>query len=156
MRRNYSLYFSIWCLLCVILAPIIVVTDLFYPRFYNTTLVEIICGGIFVTAYVLFPLFFIYQIITHIRINFMYQNTMRKRIKKRTTEFTISIILLWCCLSVFYSIQDFIGWWIERLQTLIGTHKGLTKTENNENKTYYLQRIELKFKQSSLHDASFL
>ena len=104
MRRNYSLYFSIWCLLCVILAPIIVVTNLFYPRFYNTTLVEIICGGIFVTAYVLFPLFFIYQ------------NTMRKRIKKRTTEFTISIIAF---VVLLVSILFYIGlyWLVDRAVT---------------------------------------
>ena len=116
MRRNYSLYFSIWCLLCVILAPIIVVTNLFYPRFYNSTLVEIICGGIFVTAYVLFSLFFIYQIITHIRINFMYQNTMRKRIKKRTTEFTISIIAF---VALLVSILFYIGlyWLVDRAIT---------------------------------------
>jgi len=116
MRRNYSLYFSIWCLLCVILAPIIVVTNLFYPRFYNSTLVEIICGGIFVTAYVLFPLFFICQIITHIRINFMYQNTMRKRIKKRTTEFTISIIAF---VALLVSILFYIGlyWLVDRAVT---------------------------------------
>ena len=116
MRRNYSLYFSIWCLLCVILAPIIVVTNLFYPRFYNSTLVEIICGGIFVTAYVLFLLFFIYQIITHIRINFMYQNTMRKRIKKRTTEFTISIIAF---VALLASILFYIGlyWLVDRAIT---------------------------------------
>ena len=115
MRRNYSLYFSIWCLLCVILAPIIVVTNLFYSSFYNS-LVEIICGGIFVTAYVLFPLFFIYQIITHIRINFMYQNTMRKRIKKRTTEFTISIITF---VVLLVSILFYIGlyWLVDRAVT---------------------------------------
>ena len=114
MRRNYSLYFSIWCLLCVILAPIIIVTNLFYPRFYNTTLVEIICGGIFVTAYVLFPLFFIYQMITHIRINFMYQNTMRKRIKKRTTEFTIIAFV-----ALLVSILFYIGlyWLVDRAVT---------------------------------------
>ena len=116
MRRNYSLYFSIWCLLCVILAPIIVVTNLFYSSFYNSTLVEIICGGIFVMAYVLFPLFFIYQIITHIRINFMYQNTMRKRIKKRTTEFTISIIAF---VALLVSILFYIGlyWLVDRAVT---------------------------------------
>ena len=116
MRRNYSLYFSIWCLLCVILAPIIVVTNLFYSSFYNSTLVEIICGGIFVTVYVLFPLFFIYQIITHIRINFMYQNTMRKRIKKRTTEFTISIIAF---VALLVSILFYIGlyWLVDRAVT---------------------------------------
>ena len=116
MRRNYSLYFSIWCLLCVILAPIIVVTNLFYSSFYNSTLVEIIFGGIFVTAYVLFPLFFIYQIITHIRINFMYQNTMRKRIKKRTTEFTISLIAF---VALLVSILFYIGlyWLVDRAIT---------------------------------------
>ena len=116
MRRNYSLYFSIWCLLCVILAPIIVVTNFFYSSFYNSTLVEIICGGIFVTAYVLFPWFFIYQIITHIRINFMYQNTMRKRIKKRTTEFTISIIAF---VALLVSILFYIGlyWLVDRAVT---------------------------------------
>ena len=117
MRRNYSLYFSIWCLLCVILAPIIVVvTNLFYSSFYNSTLVEIICGGIFITTYVLFPLFFIYQIITHIRINFMYQNTMRKRIKKRTTEFTISIIAF---VALLVSILFYIGlyWLVDRAIT---------------------------------------
>ena len=116
MRRNYSLYFSIWCLLCVILAPIIVVANLFYSSFYNSTLVEIICGGIFVTAYVLFSLFFIYQIITHIRINFMYQNTMRKRIKKRTTEFTISIIAF---VALLVSILFYIGlyWLVDRAIT---------------------------------------
>ena len=116
MRRNYSLYFSIWCLLCVILASIIVVTNLFYSSFYNSTLVEIICGGIFVTAYVLFPLFFIYQIIMHIRINFMYQNTMRKRIKKRTTEFTISIITF---VVLLVSILFYIGlyWLVDRAVT---------------------------------------
>jgi len=116
MRRNYSLYFSIWCLLCVILAPIIVVTNLFYSSFYNSTLVEIICGGIFVTAYVLFLLFFIYQIIKYIRINFMYQNTMRKRIKKRTTEFTISIITF---VVLLVSILFYIGlyWLVDRAIT---------------------------------------
>ena len=116
MRRNYSLYFSIWCLLCVILAPIIVVANLFYSSFYNSTLVEIICGGIFVTAYVLFSLFFIYQIITHIRINFMYQNTMQKRIKKRTTEFTISIITF---VVLLVSILFYIGlyWLVDRAIT---------------------------------------
>ena len=116
MRRNYSLYFSIWCLLCVILAPIIVVTNLFYSSFYNSTFVEIICGGIFVSAYVLVPLFFIYQIITHIRINFMYQNTMRKRIKKRTTEFTISIIAF---VALLVSILFYIGlyWLVDRAVT---------------------------------------
>ena len=116
MRRNYSLYFNIWCLLCVILAPIIVVTNLFYSSFYNSTLVEIICGGIFITAYVLFPLFFIYQIITHIRINFMYQNTMRKRIKKTTTEFTISIITF---VVLLVSILFYIGlyWLVDRAVT---------------------------------------
>ena len=116
MRRNYSLYFSIWCLLCVILAPIIVVTNFFYSSFYNSTLVEIICGWIFVTAYVLFPWFFIYQIITHIRINFMYQNTMRKRIKKRTTEFTISIIAF---VALLVSILFYIGlyWLVDRAVT---------------------------------------
>ena len=116
MRRNYSLYFSIWCLLCVILAPIIVVTNLFYSSFYNSTLVEIICGGIFVTAYALFPLFFIYQIIMHIRINFMYQKTMWKRIKKRTTEFTISIIAF---VALLVSILFYIGlyWLVDRAIT---------------------------------------
>ena len=116
MRRNYSLYFSIWCLLSVILAPIIVVTNLFYSSFYNSTLVEIICGGIFITAYVLFSLFFIYQIIKYIRINFMYQNTMRKRIKKRTTEFTISIIAF---VVLLVSILFYIGlyWLVDRAIT---------------------------------------
>ena len=116
MRRNYSLYFSIWCLLSVILAPIIVVTNLFYSSFYNSTLVEIICGGIFITAYVLFSLFFIYQIIKYIRINFMYQNTMRKRIKKRTTEFTISIITF---VALLVSILFYIGlyWLVDRAIT---------------------------------------
>ena len=129
MKRNYSLYFSIWCLLCVILAPIIVVTNLFYPRFYNITLVEIICGGIFVMAYVLFPLFFIYQIITHIRINFMYQNTMRKRIKKRTTEFTISIITF---VVLLVSILFYIGlyWLVDRAIT--NAYSSAYRLNNNE------------------------
>ena len=110
------LYLSIAFLSVVILALIIVAMRSLYPNYCLSALVIILSKVVFMGAYLLFPLFFIYQIIKHIRINFMYQNTMRKRIKKRTTEFTISIITF---VVLLVSILFYIGlyWLVDRAVT---------------------------------------
>ncbi|MDO4879835.1 MAG: hypothetical protein Q3983_01005 [Capnocytophaga sp.] len=69
-------------------------TFLFYQKFYNIGIVEFICGTIFVSAYLLYPLFFVYQIIKLIRD------------KERERDFTISIIAL---VLLFLSVLFYIG-----------------------------------------------
>lgn len=101
MKRKFRLYFSIWCLLSVVFAPIIIGTYLFYQDFYNINTIEFICGIIFITAYVLFPLFFIYQIF------------VRVKNKEKTLDFTISIISI---AVILISILFYIGlyWLVDR------------------------------------------
>jgi|GEM_PF-191009 len=101
MKRKFRLYFSIWCLLSVVFAPIIIGTYLFYQDFYNINTIEFICGIIFITAYVLFPLFFIYQIF------------IRVKNKEKTLDFTISIISI---AVILISILFYIGlyWLVDR------------------------------------------
>ena len=100
-KRKYQLYFSIWCLLSAVLAPIIVGTYFFYQNFYSIRGIEVICGTIFITAYVLFPLFFIYQII------------IRVKNKEKTRDFTISMISI---AVILISILFYIGlyWLVDR------------------------------------------
>ena len=100
-KRKYQLYFSIWCLLSVVFAPIIIGTYLFYQDFYNINTIEFICGIIFITAYVLFPLFFIYQIFIRVKNN------------EKTLDFTISIISI---AVILISILFYIGlyWLVDR------------------------------------------
>ncbi|GJH39466.1 hypothetical protein RCZ04_00160 [Capnocytophaga sp. HP1101] len=96
MKKKSQLYFSIWCLLSVIFAPIIVGTYFFYQDFYNINAIEVICGTIFFTAYVLFPLFLMYQIIIQLKD------------KGKRKEFTISIIAF---VLMLISILFYIGFY---------------------------------------------
>ncbi len=98
MRRKFLLYFNIWCLLSVILAPIIIVTFFYYQDFYQKSIIEFVCGSIFVSAYLLFPSFFIYQLFTRIRN------------REKTRNFTISLITFFV---ILLSILFYIGlYWI--------------------------------------------
>ena len=64
------LYLSIAFLSVVILALIIVAMRLLYPDCCNSTFGIILSKVVFMGAYLLFPLFFIYLVIVEININF--------------------------------------------------------------------------------------
>ena len=92
--KKRLLYLSITFLSAAILAPIIVVIRTLYPSYYHSTLGIILSKAVFITTYIIFPLFFIYLIIAEINLNFMYQHSLRKRQYKRTTSFNLSLITL--------------------------------------------------------------
>ena len=54
----------------------------------------IVSKVVFIITYTIFPLFFIYLIIAETNLNFMYQHSLRKRQRKRTTSFNLSLITL--------------------------------------------------------------
>ena len=92
--KKRLLYLSIAFLCTTILALIIVAMRLLYPDYYLSALVIILSKVVFIITYIIFPLFFIYLIITEINLNFMYQHSLRKRQHKRTTSFNLSLITL--------------------------------------------------------------
>ena len=94
MMKKRLLYLSIAFLCSAILAPIIVVTRPLYPSYYHSTLGIILSKAVFITTYIIFPLFFIYLIIAETNLNFMYQHSLRKRQRKRTNSFNLSLITL--------------------------------------------------------------
>ena len=65
-----------------------------YPDYCLSTLGIILSKVVFIITYIIFPLFFIYLIITEINLNFMYQHSLRKRQRKHTTSFNLSLITL--------------------------------------------------------------
>ena len=77
-----------------ILALITVVTRSLCTSYYHSPLAIILSKAVFIITYIIFPLFFIYLIITEINLNFMYQHSLRKRQHKRTTSFNLSLITL--------------------------------------------------------------
>ncbi|MFC2399171.1 MAG: hypothetical protein ACFNP4_07670 [Capnocytophaga gingivalis] len=93
MKRRL-LYLSIAFLSAAILALIIVAMRSLYPNYCLSVLEIILSKAVFMGAYLLFPLFFIYLVIVEININFMYQHSLRKRQHKRTTSFNLSLITL--------------------------------------------------------------
>lgn len=107
MKRKFLLYFSIWCLLSAIIMPIVIGTYLFFPNFYNINAVEILCATIFVSAYVLFPLFFSYQII------------MRIKNKEKTKDFSISLATL---VVILISILFYFGLYYLVERAITNTH----------------------------------
>ncbi|MBM0655670.1 hypothetical protein JMN12_03705 [Capnocytophaga genosp. AHN8471] len=65
-----------------------------YPDYCLSALGIILSQVVFIITYIIFPLFFIYLIIAEINLNFMYQHSLRKRQRKRTTSFNLSLITL--------------------------------------------------------------
>ncbi|WP_445113888.1 hypothetical protein [Capnocytophaga gingivalis] len=94
MMKKRLLYLSIAFLCTAILALIIVAMRSLYPNYCLSALVIILSKVVFMGAYLLFPLFFIYLVIVEININFMYQHSLRNRQHKRTTSFNLSLITL--------------------------------------------------------------
>ena len=94
MMKKRLLYLSIAFLSAAILALVIVAMRLLYPDCCDSTFGIILSKVVFMGAYLFFPLFFIYLVIVEININFMYQHSLRKRLHKRTTSFTLSLITL--------------------------------------------------------------
>ena len=92
--KKRLLYLSIAFLCTTILALIIVAMRLLYPDYYLSALVIILSKVVFIITYIIFPLFFIYLIIAETNLNFMYQHSLRKRQRKRTTSFNLSLITL--------------------------------------------------------------
>jgi len=92
--KKRLLYLSIAFLCTAILALIIVAMRSLYPDYYLSALGIILSKVVFIITYIIFPLFFIYLIIAEINLNFMYQHSLRKRQRKRTTSFNLSLITL--------------------------------------------------------------
>ena len=92
--KKHLLYLSIAFLCTTILALIIVAMRSLYPDYYLSALGIILSKVVFIITYTIFPLFFIYLIIAEIHLNFMYQHSLRKRQRKRTTSFNLSLITL--------------------------------------------------------------
>ena len=94
MMKRRLLYLSIAFLSAAILALVIVAMRSLYPDYSLSALGIILSKAVFITTYIIFPLFFIYLIIAEINLNFMYQHSLRKRQHKRTTSFNLSLITL--------------------------------------------------------------
>ncbi|WP_460485806.1 hypothetical protein [Capnocytophaga sp. HP1101] len=92
--KKQPLYLSITFLSTAIVALVIVATRSLCPQCNASTLANILSKTVFITIYALFPLFFIYLIIAEINLNFIYHHSLRKRLRKRTTSFTLSLITL--------------------------------------------------------------
>ena len=92
--KKRLLYLSITFLSAAILGLVMVAMRLLYPDCCDSTFGIILSKVVFMGAYLLFPLFFIYLVIVEININFMYQHSLRKRQHKRTTSFNLSLITL--------------------------------------------------------------
>jgi len=92
--KKRLLYLNIAFLCTAILALIIVAMRSLYPDYCLSTLGIILSKAVFITTYIIFPLFFIYLIIAEINLNFMYQHSLRKRQHKRTASFNLSLITL--------------------------------------------------------------
>ena len=92
--KKRLLYLSIEFLCTAILALIIVAMRSLYPDYCLSALGIILSQVVFIITYIIFPLFFIYLIIAEINLNFMYQHSLRKRQRKRTTSFNLSLITL--------------------------------------------------------------
>ena len=92
--KKCLLYLSIAFLCTTILALIIVAMRSLYPDYYLSALGIILSKVVFIITYTIFPLFFIYLIIAETNLNFMYQHSLRKRQRKRTTSFNLSLITL--------------------------------------------------------------
>ena len=92
--KKRLLYLSIAFLSAAILGLVIVAMRLLYPDCCDSTFGIILSKVVFMGAYLLFPLFFIYLVIVEININFMYQHSLRNRQHKRTTSFNLSLITL--------------------------------------------------------------
>lgn len=92
--KKHLLYLSIAFLCTTILALIIVAMRSLYPDYYLSALGIILSKVVFIITYTIFPLFFIYLIIAETNLNFMYQHSLRKRQRKRTTSFNLSLITL--------------------------------------------------------------
>lgn len=92
--KKRLLYLSIAFLCTAILALIIVAMRSLYPDYYLSALVIILSKVVFIITYTIFPLFFIYLIIAETNLNFMYQHSLRKRQRKHTTSFNLSLITL--------------------------------------------------------------
>ena len=92
--KKRLLYLSIAFLCTTILALIIVAMRSLYPDYCLSALGIILSKVVFIITYIIFPLFFIYLIIAETNLNFMYQHSLRKRQRKRTTSFNLSLITL--------------------------------------------------------------
>lgn len=92
--KKRLLYLSIAFLCTTILALIIVAMRSLYPDYCLSSLGIILSKVVFIITYIIFPLFFIYLIIAETNLNFMYQHSLRKRQRKRTTSFNLSLITL--------------------------------------------------------------
>ena len=92
--KKRLLYLSIAFLYSAIIALIIVAIRSLYPNYSLSALGIILSKAVFITTYIIFPLFFIYLIIAEINLNFMYQHSLRKRQYKRTASFNLSLITL--------------------------------------------------------------
>ena len=85
MMKKRLLYLSIAFLSAAILALVIVAMRLLYTNCCDSTFGIILSKVVFMGAYL---------VIVEININFMYQHSLRKRLHKRTTSFTLSLITL--------------------------------------------------------------
>ncbi len=92
--KKRLLYLSIAFLCSAIIVLIIVAMRSLYPDYCLSALGIILSKVVFIITYIIFPLFFIYLIIAEINLNFMYQHSLRKRQRKRTTSFNLSLITL--------------------------------------------------------------
>lgn len=92
MIQKKQLYISYGFLFCVIISPIIALSFLFDQDLFRNEIIEFICGGIFVITYLLFPIFFIYQIILKVK----------KRSKRKIFIISIITFLLFILSIVFY------------------------------------------------------
>ena len=92
--KKRLLHLSIAFLCTAILALIIVAMRSLYPDYCLSALGIILSQVVFIITYIIFPLFFIYLIIAETNLNFMYQHSLRKRQRKRTNSFNLSLITL--------------------------------------------------------------
>ena len=92
--KKRLLYLSIAFLCSAIIVLIIVAMRSLYPDYCLSALGIILSKVVFIITYIIFPLFFIYLIIAEINLNFIYQHSLRKRQRKRTTSFNLSLITL--------------------------------------------------------------
>lgn len=92
--KKRLLYPSIAFLCSAIIVLIIVAMRSLYPDYCLSALGIILSKVVFIITYIIFPLFFIYLIIAEINLNFIYHHSLRKRQRKRTTSFNLSLITL--------------------------------------------------------------
>ena len=92
--KKRLLYLSIAFLCSAIIVLIIVAMRSLYPDYCLSALGIILSKVVFIITYIIFPLFFIYLIIAETNLNFMYQHSLRKRQRKRTNSFNLSLITL--------------------------------------------------------------